>query len=113
MIQDISTVTARRRLYLSLAQKRVKPGSGSSLSLLLARTWRQPVFDLRTLFTVPFVVMGGVATRLYSPERMTDDLDILVHADHAAQVAREASECGHLLDGARLDVTLSGEKWAE
>ena len=71
------------------------------------------MFDLRTLITVPFVVVGGVATRLYSPERMTDDLDILVHADHSAQIAREAPECDLLPDGVRLDVTLSREKWAE
>ena len=35
--------------------------------------------DLRQVLTgIPWVVVGGVATRAYMPERATKDLDILV-----------------------------------
>ena len=74
---------ARRHFYIQMALRRVRPGSGSGPETLWARTWRRPVFDLRTITTVPFVVIGGVATRLYAPERMTDDLDILIEAKNA------------------------------
>ena len=76
-LPDLREPAARRRLYLNIALKCVHAGSGSGPETLWARTWRRPVFDLRTIVTLPFVVVGGVATRLYSPERMTDDLDVL------------------------------------
>ena len=41
------------------------------------------MFDLRSLVSGPFLVVGGVATRLYAPERMTDDLDVLVAMNEA------------------------------
>ncbi|GEM_PF-6892845 len=31
---------------------------------------------------IPFVVVGGVATRLYMPERTTADLDLLIEPEH-------------------------------
>jgi hypothetical protein len=71
-----------RKQYLALARWRIRPGSGSQQRLLQARTAMFPVFDLRTIIKqTPFVVVGGVATRLYMPERMTLDLDILVLAE--------------------------------
>jgi hypothetical protein len=49
--------------------------------------------DLRDLIDVPYAIVGGVATRLYMPERMTDDLDILIHSSQAerayAQLAQQ------------------------
>lgn len=84
MALNLSDVNSRRRLYIALALKRVRPGSGSSLETLRARTWRQTVFNLSSIITVPFVVVGGVATRLYAPERMTDDLDVLILTEDGA-----------------------------
>jgi hypothetical protein len=78
MTRNLADPTVRRRLYIDLARRHVRPGSGSSLQLLRSRTWRTPVFPLTTLTETPFVVVGGVATRLYAPERMTDDLDVLI-----------------------------------
>ena len=66
------------------------------------------MFDLRTITTVPFVVIGGVATRLYAPERVTDDLDILIEAKNAVALAADiegaggSSQCA--MNGMPLDV---------
>ena len=116
----------RRRLYITLARKRAHPGRGSGPETLWARTWRRPVFDLKEIIPIPFVVGGGVATRLYSPERATDDLDVLILADTAEEFARALTLGGAkhmgsptiggshwtLPDGAALDVLESGEDWA-
>ena len=123
---DLLDPAVRRRLYIKIAQKRVRPGSGSGPQTLWARTWRQPVFDLRTILSVPFVIVGGVATRLYAPERMTDDLDVLIEEKWAAKTAEELRSAGcrvggrlavggsHwvLPDGMALDVLESSENWA-
>lgn len=127
MPSDLHDPAVRRRLYISLALKRVRPGSGSGPVLLWARTWRRPVFDLRRLVSVPFLVVGGVATRLYAPERMTDDLDILVASASASLVYEElhrggAAKQGQLAiggshwllpDGTLLDVLEEDAAWVE
>lgn len=125
MALDLADPANRRRLLISMALKRVRPGSGSGADLLRARTWRHPVFDLRTIVTVPFVVVGGVATHLYSPERMTDDLDILAQEETAERLAGELTQGEaqflgrpriggsqwRLPDGTLLDVLFSSEPW--
>ena len=116
----------RRHLYVQMALKRVRPGSGSGPETLWARTRRRPVFDLKTITTVPFVVIGGVATRLYAPERVTDDLNILIKSQDAVQLAADLSsggcqKLGHLSiggshwklpDGMALDVLEEDASWA-
>jgi len=83
------------------------------------------VFDLRSLVSVPFLVVGGVATRLYAPERMTDDLDVLVAAASAEAFYRELARGGatkggllaiggshwRLPDGTPLDVLEEDAAW--
>ena len=57
---------------------------------------------------IEFAVVGGVATRLYMPERFTKDLDIVVSRDTAA-AAREALEkAGFLRSG---DLSIQGSTW--
>lgn len=104
----------------------MQPGSGSGPDLLRARTWRNPVTDLRAFVTVPFVIVGGVAMRLYAPERMTDDLGILIHASQEGQLSRELEQAGAIKQGnlsrggshwrlpgeENLDVLVSEETWA-
>lgn len=111
---DLHDPAVRRRLYITLAQKRVRPGSGSSPDVLWARTWRRPVFDRRSVVSVPFLVIGGVATRLYAPERVTDDLDVLVSVD-GAEVFYGQLECsgvGRVLpEGMPLDVLEEDAAW--
>jgi hypothetical protein len=125
MPADLHDPAVRRRLYITLANKRAHPGSGSGPEILWARTWRRPVFDLKELVTVPFVVVGGVATRLYAPERMTDDLDVLIEKDMAEQFYEELNVAGclslgrlavggsswRLPDGTPLDVLEGDEEW--
>ncbi len=74
----------------------------------------------------PFVVVGGVATRLYMPERMTLDIDILVLAADREVCEEELLKAGckklgelsiggatwKLPDGTELDVIFSDEPWA-
>ena len=131
MALDLSTInlhdpSIRRRFYIQMAKKRVRPGSGSGPETLWARTWRRPVFDLRTITSVPFVVVGGVATRLYAPERTTDDLDILIEVTNAAALATDLISGGcqklgslsiggshwRLPDGMALDVLQEDAPWA-
>ena len=116
----------RRKLYIEIALRRCHPGSGSSLEFLKRRTWNHPVTNLKSIIKrTSFVVIGGVATRLYMPERMTDDLDILVSSQEAANLYRELVESGskkvgelsiggstwQLKDGTLLDVIESEESW--
>ena len=121
-----STAEFRKR-FLAIARRRGRHGSGSSLQFLETRTALLPVADLRSLIKqTPFVVVGGVATRLYMPERMTLDVDILVLLDDAPALARELSAAGcrkigsltvggdtwELPDGSTLDAIVSDEAWA-
>ena len=116
MTTDLHNPAARRHFYIQMAKKRVHPGSGSGPETLWARTWRRPVFDLRTITAVPFVVIGGVATRLYAPERVTDDLDILVEAKNADALADDIERAGGssrcALNGMPLDVRAEDAPWA-
>ncbi len=115
MALDLHDPSARRHFYIEMTKKRVRPGS--SPETLSARTWRRPVFDLRTITSVPFVVIGGVATRLYAPERVTDDLDILIEAKNADALTADIERAGgssrcELVDGMPLDVRAEDAPWA-
>ena len=116
MTTDLHDPAARRHFYIQMAKKRVHPGSGSGPETLWARTWRRPVFDLRTITAVPFVVIGGVATRLYAPERVTDDLDILIEVKNAgalaADIERAGGRCQCEMNGMPLDVREEDAPWA-
>lgn len=85
-----------------------------------------PIFDLRSIIKrTPFVVVGGVATRLYMPERMTV-LDILILGTDAASLRQELTQAHcqqvgtltiggttwRLPNASLLDVLESDERWA-
>lgn len=87
----------------------------------------QPVPELqRLLQDVPFVVVGAMAARLYMPERMTLDTDVLVLVDDLAACEQILEGMGcrklgplsiggaswELPDGAELDVIVSDASWA-
>jgi hypothetical protein len=123
----LDTPAGRRRVIIDIARRRVRPGSGSSREFLRTRTWSDPIMTLDlNVLTVPYVVVGGVATALYMPQRVTYDIDILVHADDAGRLGDElraagCAEIGPLAfggrhwrtpDGDELDVLESGEPWA-
>lgn len=122
-----TTVAMRRKIYLALAKRRTRPGSGSSRRHLQRRTANQPTADLQALLQgAPFVVVGAMAARLYMPERMTQDIDVLVLVDDLAACEQRLLQAGcrkigdlsiggaswELPDGAELDVIVSGSLWA-
>lgn len=117
----------KRKQFITLVMKRIKPGTGSSLEFLDRRTWVYPVTDLKTIIIqAPFVIVEGIATRLYMPERTTLDLDILILAEDASLIyqdlerakSRRIGELSipgsqwQLSDGTSLDVIESTTDWA-
>lgn len=123
----VFTIAERRAQYIALAQRRVRPGSGSSTAHLLRRTTVQPLFDLRQVIRkTRFLLVGGMATRYYMPERTTLDTDILVLAGDQEAVERELTSTGcrelgtlaiggstwTLPNGTTLDVVISDAPWA-
>lgn len=116
----------RRRQFINLVMKRVQPGTGSGLDFINKRTWTYPVTNIKALITqTPFLIVGGLATRLYMPERMTLDLDILVLTQDAQSLYSELEKAGsrkigelaisrsqwELPDGTSLDVLESNADW--
>ena len=70
-----------RHFLIDYARRRVRPGTGSSVEFMLRRTAVNPWPDLRQILQgLDWMIIGGVATRAYMPERVTKDLDILVRA---------------------------------
>lgn len=106
---NTETSKDRRKIYIQLAIKRCRPGSGSSLEFLKTRTWNHPVANLTKIIQkTRFVVVGGIATRLYMPERMTDDLDILVLTNDATTLYQELGQAGSKKVG---DLSIGGSTW--
>ena len=125
---DLTLPENRRKLFIEMGMRRCRPGSGSSREFLQKRTWKRPVTNLKKLIKkTHFVVVGGIATRLYMPERMTEDLDILVLTADAKELYRELEKAGStrvgelsiggstfkLPDGTYLDVIEFQEPWVE
>ena len=82
--------------------------------------------DLRPILQgIDWVIIGGVATRAYMPERMTKDLDILVHKDDGDAVIAKLKEAGYRVssqlavpgylmispEGIELDVLFGDYPW--
>jgi hypothetical protein len=116
----------KRKNFISLVTKYAKPGAGSSIKFLNQRTWTYPVSNISQIITqADFVIVGGVATRLYMPERMTLDLDILIKAEDAQLVYQDLVNANgqkiaelsiqgsqwQLEDGTSLDVLEGTENW--
>lgn len=86
--------------WLTLALRRAARGSGSSASFLSRRTAMQPLPDLATILDpIPWVLVGGFALRAYMPERTTQDIDLLIHADDAAAARRALIAAGYTITG--------------
>jgi hypothetical protein len=100
---------SKRKHFISLVVKYAKPGSGSSIQFLNQRTWTYPVANLLQIIKqAPFAIVGGVATRLYMPERMTLDLDILVKAEDAKLVYRDLAKANSKKIG---ELSIPGSQW--
>ena len=80
-----------------------------------------------TLENVLWAAVGAAATRLYMPERATNDLDILIRAQDTSEIQSRLSMGGavkvgdlsiggttwRLIDGFALDVIEGSEGWVE
>jgi hypothetical protein len=72
-------------LFLRMALRRAARGTGSPSSFFERRTAMQPIPDLQSILApTPWVLVGGLALRAYMPERMTLDIDILIHERDSA-----------------------------
>lgn len=65
--------------------------------------------DLSEVFgDLPWAVVGAVATRLYMPERMTRDLDVVLATDDLAAASEKLATAGWTLGG---PLTIGGATW--
>lgn len=82
--------------------------------------------DLRPILKgIEWAIVGGVATRAYMPERMTKDLDIIVHERDGEAVIKRLEQAGYRIashlavpgvlmlspDGIELDVLFGNYPW--
>ncbi|HHT9119979.1 MAG TPA: hypothetical protein ACFYD3_05485 [Candidatus Hypogeohydataceae bacterium YC41] len=115
-----------RQRLIDIAFRHQRPGSGSSLILLRERTAEVKFPDLTPiLHPIRWAVVGAVATRLYMPERVTRDLDILVHKEDSEEVRKKLKGAGFRYqselaaggsswlspDGVPVDVVERSEPW--
>lgn len=108
-MQNLQLPEQRRKLYIQIALRRCRPGSGSSIEFLRKRTWNRPVTNIKAIIKqTPFVVVGGIATRLYMPERITDKIEILVLTEDADNIYRELAETGSMKVG---ELSIGGSSW--
>ncbi|MGH3088535.1 MAG: hypothetical protein ACRDSJ_14600 [Rubrobacteraceae bacterium] len=78
------------RRFLRLALSRASRGSGSPANFYNRRTSVQPIPNLSgVLDPLRWALIGGIALRAYAPERMTLDVDIVIH-ERDAPAARQA-----------------------
>lgn len=90
------TPVQRRRIMIDLCRRRIRPGTGSGPEFLRRRTAMHPWPDLRPILEgIPWVIVGGVATRAYMPERVTQDLDILVRHRDGGEVRARLEAAGY------------------
>ncbi len=84
------TPTQRRKWIISMVNRRVKPGCGSSIELLKSRTWTQHTPDISKIIQkTPYVITGGIATKLYMAEINSSNLDIFVLHEDAKLINQE------------------------
>jgi hypothetical protein len=86
--------------FLRMALRRAARGTGSTSDFFERRTAMQPIPDLqRILAPLPWVLVGGLALRAYIPERLTLDVDILVHERDAEAIRTALLNAGYYVAG--------------
>ncbi|MBI4331960.1 MAG: hypothetical protein HY673_11825 [Chloroflexi bacterium] len=118
----------KRKRIIDLARRRQRPGSGSPIAFLKERTAVINYPDLSpVLGPIPWAVVGGVATRLYMPERVTQDLSIVIREPDSGEVQGRLAGAGFKRqgplsvggwswltpDGRTLDTVESSEDWLD
>ncbi|NJN54504.1 MAG: nucleotidyl transferase AbiEii/AbiGii toxin family protein [Anaerolineae bacterium] len=122
------TPRQKRRLLIEMSLRKQKPGTGSSHAFMLRRTAMNPWPDLRQILKdFKWVIIGGVATRAYMPERATKDIDILVPRSDGHSVIESLKEAGYQVvtelavpgfllespEGVELDILFADYEWLE
>jgi len=102
-------IANHRKLFIELAKKRVKPGSGSSIDFLKSRTWNYPTVNIHHFIKLtPFVLIGGVATRMYMAERKSTGIDILISFKNIDRIEDELK----LVKANKLNnLSYGGSRW--
>lgn len=118
----------KRRMLLEMTLRRVKRGTGSSDEFMMGRTAAHKWPDLRTILAgMDWVIVGGVATRAYMPERVTQDMHILIRARDQQQVLQRLRDAGYTIgqelgisgrlvtlpDGIEIDVLFGDQTWLD
>jgi len=99
-----------RKTMIGMALRRQRAGSGSSTEFLRNRTARVEWPDLReVLGDVRCAVAGAVATRHYMPERVTQDLDMVIAVGDAAAARQRLQAAGWDFRG---ELSIGGSSWA-
>jgi hypothetical protein len=88
-MHDLREARNRRRFYLDRGLRKRPVGAGSDLRALMALPRDPSAVNPGDLFgAIPVLVIGGVATRAYAPERQTKDTDFLFEsASYAEAIA--------------------------
>ena len=85
----------RRKLYIHISRRKLRAGQGSSAAFLTRRTTDMIWIDLTAILApIHYAVVGGVATRLYMPERFTKDMDVIVATSNAVPVRAKLTQAG-------------------
>ncbi len=108
-MMDTATKTQTRRLLITLAQKRQRKGNGSDAAFLQERTTRMLFPNPASLLApLRWAVIGAAATRLYMPERATNDLDILIRVQDANAARTKLTQAGAAY---KSELTIGGSSW--
>ncbi|MBT9588561.1 hypothetical protein IV102_34810 [bacterium] len=116
MTVDFGEAKNRRRLFLHRGLRKRPLGSGSNLERLMDLP-RDPLqVNPGELFgDIAVVVVGGVAIRVYSPERATKEIDLLVDHKRFADASRRLLDSGYIRDetlfSPNASLGLYGEAW--
>jgi hypothetical protein len=87
-------------VLLQIALRRAARGTGSASAFLDRRTAMIPTPDLHAILgSLPWVLIGGLALRAYAPERMTLDVDIMIHSDDEPAAKRAFEAAGYAITG--------------
>ncbi|MDZ7266227.1 MAG: hypothetical protein ONB48_04885 [candidate division KSB1 bacterium] len=106
---DAEVTAGKRRLLIALARRHVQPGSGSATAFLTKRTTTMSWPDLVTILApIKFAVVGAVASRHYMPERLTQDIDIVILAEQQSEAQARLQEAGYRFEGT---LTIGGSSW--
>jgi len=120
------TVSLVRKKALFLTRKYIQKGSGSSIGYLLNERKLHTLEIEKLIQKTKFVVVGGVATQYYMPQRYTIDTDVLVLTEDKTKIHEELEQanCCKINDlsiggstwktpqGETIDIIESNEKWA-